>query len=74
MVSDGIGNFKKGEIKIPSLSLLRKLIFWYLYGSFASKCTTHSYGLNLAIQGAFTVPAAIDSTAEDLFCGYLLST
>ena len=55
------------RVDICYIYKLYQYIFCTLYGSFASKCTTHSYGLNLAIQGAFTVPAADDSTAEGLF-------
>ena len=55
------------SVRILSLSLLQKLIFWYMYGSFASKSTTLSYGLYVAIKGAIMAPAADDPTAEGLF-------
>ena len=55
------------RVDICYIYKLYQYIFCTLYGSFASTCTTHSYGLNLAIQGAFTVPAANYSTADGLF-------
>ena len=56
-------NLKKNKMedscrgKIQSLSLLRKLIFWNLVGTFASRCTTPSLWLIVAISAGHNGPS-----------------